>query len=280
MSCVLPASGRSARSAPRFAMAVVAVAWLAACAPSDGSRGTAGATGAAACDIREDRPASTAGGVGAAPASGDTAREASPLAQQPARSRRWTFDSTGPGAAPAGLLFGRTGRGTPARWLVQAAPDAPSGPHVLVQTDTDRTSTRYPVAIAAAPTMRDGAVTTRCKIVSGRVDQACGVVFRYRDADNYYVARANALEQNIRLYTVRNGRRRELASWAESVTRGAWHELEAEAQGDRIRVLWNGRPVLEYRDDTFPGAGCAGVWTKADAYTLYDDLTITPLEPG
>lgn len=269
---------------PRRALAIVAVAVVAGCSSSDGSGGTVGAPGAAPCDVRQDGPSSTAAAVGAATVSAGVAgayppgpQPAGEPAGKPARSRRWTFDSTESGDAPAGFLFGRTGRGAPARWLVQAATDAPSGPHVLVQADIDRTDTRYPVAVAAAPTMRDGAVTVRCKMVSGRVDQACGLVFRYRDADHYYVTRANALEGNIRLYTVRNGRRRELASWEGPVTRGAWHELQVQARGDRLRVLWDGRPTLEHRDATFPQAGCAGVWTKADAYTLYDDLTVTPL---
>jgi hypothetical protein len=195
---------------------------------------------------------------------------------QPASARRWTFDSAQTGAAPPGFVFGRTGQGAAGRWVVQAAPDAPSGPNVLAQADTDRTDNRFPVAVADAPVMRDGTVSVRCKPVSGRVDQACGLVFRFRDADNYYIARANALEDNVRLYTVRDGRRREIASWNGRVTPRAWHELRAEVDGDRIRVSWDGRQVIEKRDTTFPEAGRVGVWTKADSYTLFDDLTVTP----
>src|SRR5437667_11727946 len=85
-------------------------------------------------------------------------------------------------------------------WIVQSAPDAPSPPNVLAQVDSDRTDYRFPVAAAPSPTFTDGSVSVRCKPVSGRVDRACGIVFRYRDENNYYLSRANALEDNVRFY--------------------------------------------------------------------------------
>lgn len=233
--------------------------------------------GGVAADSVADRAVDVAATVGAAQVSAGLATDYPPRLQDTVW--HWTFDSLPAGQPPSGFSFARTGRGRDGHWIVWAADDAPSGPHVLVQRDTDATSTRYPVAVADAPELRNLRVAVRCKPVSGRVDQACGLVFRYRDARNYYVARANPLENNVRLYRVRNGRRQELASWDGPVTRAAWHELRAEARGDQLRVFWDGTLVLAKQDRTFPNAGRVGLWTKADSYTLFDELTVVALEP-
>ena len=129
---------------------------------------------------------------------------------QAARSVVWNFDSLTTGAPPAGFSFGRTGSGRPGQWVVRAVPDAPSGSNVLAQEDSDRTDYRFPVAVADAPTFGDVSVSVRCKPVGGRVDRACGIVWRYQDANNYYLTRANALEDNVCWYYVQNGRRIEV----------------------------------------------------------------------
>jgi hypothetical protein len=95
------------------------------------------------------------------------------------------------------------------RWLVRVMPDAPGGKNVLVQADDDSTRDRYPVAVADEPILRDLRVSVRCKPLAGKVDQACGLVFRYRDENNYYITRANVLEDNVRLYYVKNGKRQQ-----------------------------------------------------------------------
>lgn len=217
--------------------------------------------------------ASVTKAVGAADQSAGLATQYPP---PPDTGGRWTFDEARPGEAPGGFLFARTGDGRPGQWIVRAAPDAPSAPNVLVQTDTDRTSDRYPVAVVRDAALRDLVLSVRCKPLSGRVDQACGLVFRYRDENNYYVTRANALENNVRLYFVRSGKRREIASWSGEVRSGAWHTLGVEARGDQLDVIWNGRRVISKRDDTFKEAGRMGVWLKADSFTEYDDLTVRP----
>jgi hypothetical protein len=117
----------------------------------------------------------------------------------------------------------------------------------------------------------------RCKMISGRVDQACGLVLRYRDEKNYLVTRANALEGNIRLYTVRDGDRDQIASHSEKIEANAWYTYAFEAKSEKLRVFWNGKPVLADDDDTFMGSGRVGVWTKADSVTYFDDLKIEPL---
>lgn len=210
-----------------------------------------------------------------ASASGTAAEEPPPAADQ----TTWTFDTDHTGAAPAGFSFGRTGRGAPGRWIVQSAPDAPSGQNVLAQVDADHTDYRFPMAVALAPTLRNLRVAVKCKPVAGEVDQACGLVFRYQDENNYYVTRANALEGNVRLYRVVKGNRQQFASWNGAVATGAWHELAAEARGDHFTVYWDGQEIMAADDQTFREPGKVGVWTKADSVTYFDNLRVEPLGP-
>ena len=185
------------------------------------------------------------------------------------------FDSDVVGKAPSGFDFGRTGNGAQGVWVVQAQPDAPSGPNVLAQTSTDTTDYRFPVAFTGPP-MKDLRLSVRCKPVSGRVDQACGLIFRVKDADNYYLTRANALEDDVRLYHVVAGKRVQFARWQGAVKSGAWHELAVEADGDHFQVFFDGRKAMDAHDTTFGDAGKFGVWTKADSVTYFDYLTATP----
>lgn len=195
--------------------------------------------------------------------------------------RTWSFDAEKVDASPAGFSFGRTGSGVQGRWVVRAEKGAPSAGNVLAQLDADDTDDRFPVAVADAPSLRDLRVSVKCKPVSGKVDQACGLVFRYRDENNYYVTRANALENNVRLYYVKDGRRRQFASWSGKVSSGAWHELRAEARGDHFEIFWDGKRVIDARDKTLADAGKAGLWTKADSVTYFDDLSAASLgSPG
>lgn len=192
-------------------------------------------------------------------------------------SRKWNFDADSTDAPPAGFSFARTGSGAQGRWIVRPEKDAPSASNVLAQVDADDTDFRFPVAVADGPSLGDLRLSVKCKVVTGKVDQACGVVFRYRNENNYYVTRANALENNVRLYYVKNGSRKQFANWSGKVTAAAWHELRAEAKGDHFQIFWDGEEIIDAHDNTFPDAGKVGVWTKADAVTLFDDLTVAPL---
>lgn len=194
-------------------------------------------------------------------------------------ARLWNFEEDRVGGPPAGFWLGRTGEGRVGRWVVQAEHDAPSGTNALAQVDADTTDYRFPIAVANEPVLRDLRLGVKCKPVSGEVDQACGLVFRYQDEDNYYVTRANALEGNVRLYAVVNGNRRQFAGWNGAVATETWHELMAEAQGDHFVVYWDGQEVLHAQDQTFPNPGKVGVWTKADSVTQFDNLRVEPLEP-
>lgn len=147
---------------------------------------------------------------------------------------------------------------------------------MLAQTDADSTDDRFPVAFADKPTLRDLELSVRCKPVSGAVDRACGLVFRLKDANNYYVTRANALEGNVRLYYVKNGHRQQIATFSGNVAAGAWHEYRVVARGDHFEVYWDNAKVIDQHDQTFGDAGKIGLWTKADSVTYFDDLTVKP----
>jgi hypothetical protein len=188
----------------------------------------------------------------------------------------FNFDADPVGGPPNGFEFGRTGGGTPGKWVILAVKDAPSGGNVLAQTDTDSTDYRFPVAFTG-PELKDFRLSVRCKPVSGKMDQACGVIFRLRDADNYYVTRANALESNVRLYHVVKGKRVQFGGWNGKVANGVWHELAVEAQGHHFQVFFDGKQVIDAHDNTFPDAGKFGVWTKADSVTYFDDLAVHPM---
>ena len=188
----------------------------------------------------------------------------------------FNFDSDKPGDPPKGFEFGRTGHGAPSKWVVQAVADAPSASNVLVQTDTDDTDYRFAVAYTG-PEMKNLRLSVKCRPVAGKVDQGCGLVFRLKDADNYYVARANALEDNVRLYHVVKGSRHQFAGWDGRVSSGRWHDLAVQARGDHFEVWFDVQKVIDARDKTFTEAGKFGVWTKADSLIHFDDLVATPL---
>jgi hypothetical protein len=199
------------------------------------------------------------------------------VAAEGSSGKTWDFQSDALDAPPGGFSFGRTGQGREGKWAVIRDPTAPSGDHVLAQLDEDDTDYRFPLAVADGPVLKDLRLEVRCRPVSGKTDEACGLVFRFRDAGNYYVARANALEDNVNLYRVAGGRRSQLAGWRGKVARGAWHALAIEARGDHLQVFWEGKPVIDVHDGTFPDAGKVGVWTKADSVTHFDALAATPV---
>jgi hypothetical protein len=199
-----------------------------------------------------------------------------------AQAQTFGFDDQKPGEPPKGMTCALTGKGRPGSWRVLADPTAPSAPNVLAQTDADDTSGRFPVCVADGPSAVDVDVSVRFKPVSGSVDQAAGLVWRYRDADNYYIVRANALESNVVLYKVEGGRRTDLPLKGEGrtygkkakVPSGAWSTLAVHAKGSLFEVALNGTKLYEVEDATFPGPGKVGLWTKADSVIRFDDLRI------
>jgi hypothetical protein len=194
-----------------------------------------------------------------------------PARAQPRRLRQ-DFEGMAAGRPPPGFTFGLTGGGPPPRWVVLDDPSSPAGPRVLAETSRDRTDTRFPHAVLDGFEARDVAVAVRFRPMEGRVDQAAGLVVRYRDARNYYVARANALEDNVRLYRVVDGRRVQFAGIDAHVPRDRWQALGLTVRGDRFEVSLEGRVLFAAADRTFAGRGRVGVWTKADSLTHFDAL--------
>jgi hypothetical protein len=187
----------------------------------------------------------------------------------------YNFDSDAPGQTPAKFHTAKTGGGTSEKWNVVADPTAPSKPNVVAQSSTDQTDYRFPLLISDEGSFQDLDLSVRFKAVSGSVDRAGGLVFRLRDPINYYIVRANALENNYRLYHVVNGRRSQFAGANFKVTSAEWHELRVEATGNKITCYYDGEKKIEATDSTFKDAGKVGLWTKADSVTYFDDLKVT-----
>jgi hypothetical protein len=177
------------------------------------------------------------------------------------------FDADPLGAPPAGWTCGVTGRGTP-HWAVSPAPGASSG-RVLLQSGRGT----FPWCVLAGAALADGFVQVRFWPVSGREDQAGGVVWRWQDGDNYYVARANALENNVSLYFTQHGVRRTLQYVDAPVAPGTWHTLRVEFAGQGIAVFLDGTRYIAQQDDHFRAPGAVGVWTKADSVTAFTDFS-------
>ena len=177
------------------------------------------------------------------------------------------FDAVKAGALPEGWIAGVTGRGNP-RWAVDTDSTAPSGKNVLQQTG----SGTFPWCVKKDESIADGFVEVKFKPIRGKEDQAGGVVWRWKDGDNYYVARANALENNVSLYYTTNGRRNTIKYVDAPVPANAWHTLRVDFSGTRIRVALDGRTYIEAQDSRITGPGAVGVWTKADSVTSFDDF--------
>jgi hypothetical protein len=179
-----------------------------------------------------------------------------------------SFDTDSPGSLPMAWQEGVTGRGA-AKWAVVQDESAPSKPNVLRQNGVGS----FPWCVRRGTAIEDGFVEVRFKALAGSEDQAGGVVWRWKDGDNYYVARANALENNVSLYYTQNGRRITIKYVDAPVAAKAWHTLRVEFSGSRISVALNGKTYIDLRDEHIKGAGAVGLWTKADSVTAFDDFS-------
>ena len=177
------------------------------------------------------------------------------------------FDADAPGALSAAWEQGVTGRGNP-RWAVRQDPSAPSAPNVLQQSG----SGTFPWCVLRGSSLENGFVEVKFKPLQGREDQAGGVVWRWKDGDNYYVARANALENNVSLYYTERGSRKTLKYVDAPVASGAWHILKVEFAGRHIMVALDGKRYIELDDGHLTDPGAVGVWTKADSVTAFRDF--------
>jgi Domain of Unknown Function (DUF1080) len=186
----------------------------------------------------------------------------------------YNFDSDPVGQLPAKFHSAKTGAGASEKWVVTTDPTAPSKPNIVAQVSTDQTDYRFPLLIADEGSFQDLDISVKVKVVSGSIDRAGGLVFRLKDANNYYIVRANALENNYRLYHVVNGRRSQFAGANLKVTSGEWHELRVELVGNKFACYYDGNKKIEATDDTFKDPGKIGLWTKADSVTYFDDLKV------
>jgi len=202
---------------------------------------------------------------------------AASLIAAPAGAQRVTFSDAPIGGLPKDFVTALTGQGRPGKWKVQEDTSA-EGQRVLAQLDPDPTDYRFPLAIYMPTFPSDVEVTTRFKPVSGKEDQAGGVIVRLIDRNNYYLARANALEDNVQLFRVVRGSRQELAGADTKVASGVWHTLTLRAEGDRFSVSFNGKLLFTHADRTFNSPGKVALWTKADSVTRFDWIDIKPLQ--
>jgi hypothetical protein len=177
------------------------------------------------------------------------------------------FDDATPGAAPPGWTATKTGKGE-AKWTIEKDNTAPSKPNVLKQSG----QATYPVCLKNGANVKDGFVEVKFKPISGKEDQAGGVVWRAKDSDNYYIARANALEDNVTIYHTVKGKRTEKKRTSMKVASGEWHTLRVDFRDNHFIVTFNGKKAIEWDDKTFTEAGMVGVWTKADSVTLFDNF--------
>jgi len=193
------------------------------------------------------------------------------------------FDSSPIGTVPAGWTVAMTHAGGAPKWEVLKDDTAPSKPNVLAQTSNDRTGGRFPLAIYEEVNITNGTLTVSFKPISGSGDQAAGLVWRYKDPDNYYIVRANALEDNVVLYKVEGGKRISLAPKGtpsktygvkHPVPKQTWASLRIEFAGKLFTVLYDGKKIMEVEDGTFTGSGKVGLWTKADSVIHFDDFKI------
>ena len=178
------------------------------------------------------------------------------------------FDTDAVGALPSAWMGGVTGRGS-SRWTIEADATAPSPHNVLKQSG----SGDFPWCVLRDAQLADGYVEVKFKPLSGSEDQAGGVVWRFKSGSEYYVARANALENNVSLYYTQHGRRNTLKYVDAPVAGKQWHTLRVEFAGRHIEVSLDGKRYIDLDDDRISGAGAVGVWTKADSVTVFDDFS-------
>jgi hypothetical protein len=194
------------------------------------------------------------------------------------------FDTGNPGTLPSDWTVAMTHAGGEPRWQITRDASAPSPPFVLAQTSRDKTAGRFPLCVWSGALIRNGEVSVGFKAISGTVDQAAGIVWRYQDPDNYYIVRANSLENNIVLYKVEHGVRLSIAPKGlpsrsygvkHDVRKGVWNILRIAFKETQFTVFFNGEQMFKTEDGTFTKAGKVGLWTKADSVTYFDDFSIT-----
>jgi hypothetical protein len=208
-----------------------------------------------------------------APADGTAPTPAPRAAAKNART--WTFDDALVGQVPAGFrLVEAGGAGTPATWAVVADPSAPTQPHAFGITESRNTKQTYNIALVEGTRYGDVDLQVMVKAGPGELNQGGGVVWRALDTESYYVARWDPLERNAYLYLVQGGARTALAKLDVELDPEAWHALRVVAEGARIELYIDDRPMLAAENAELTEPGMIGLWTKSDAATRFDDLSV------
>jgi hypothetical protein len=187
---------------------------------------------------------------------------------------QFDFEDTTEGHVPKTWKADKTGEGSGSVWKVIKDESSPHGAHVLAQTSSEGPSALFNLCVANEPLLRHVDIVVSLQAISGKTDQGGGVVWRYRDANNYYVARVNPLEDNFRIYKVVDGKRMQLGSATVDAPTGTWHTLRIVHRGDHMQGFLNGKLHLEVKDQEFKNSGRIGLRTKADAVTSFDGLKV------
>ena len=195
-------------------------------------------------------------------------------AAEPPQTAQWDFEDAPIGRLPEGWSAAKTGQGPGSVWRVIQDETAPAGPKVLAQTSSQGPRPLFNLCVADGTSHRDMDLSVSLKAMAGKIDQGGGPVWRFQDADNYYIARVNPLENNFRVYKVVRGQRTQLATSDVEAPAGKWHTIRIMQDGERIRCWLNGKLHLDVKDDTITKAGKVGLWTKADAVTSFDELKV------
>ncbi len=186
----------------------------------------------------------------------------------------FSFENYTAGKLPSDWSTHLTGHGKPCKWEVRDD----SGNKVLAQISKETEDYRFNIIVNDSLIYKDVEISVKFKGVTGNNDQGGGPVWRFQDADNYYVVRANPLENNFRLYKVVNGDRHMLKSARINIETGKWYTLKVSMKGDKIKCFFDGKLALETTDDTFTQSGKTGLWTKSDAVTYFDDFDLNKLK--
>jgi hypothetical protein len=193
------------------------------------------------------------------------------------------FDKATPGAMPPGWTSAMTHKGGAPQWEIVKDDSGPSKPNAFAQVSKDATGGRFPLAVYDKASVKDGTLSVKFKTISGNADQAAGLIWRYKDPDNYYIVRANALEDNVVLYKVENGQRISLApkgspsktyGMKHRVPKQTWTTFSVSFQANLFTVSIEGQKLFDVEDSAFTAAGKVGLWTKADSVTYFDDFTV------
>lgn len=217
------------------------------------------------CGFSACRPAAERG----AEAGGEIQTSTSTPAAVKENIKTWSFEDAAADLLPPYI------NAAAGAWSIQTVEDAPSGVKVLVQNGK-ASGASFNLAVIEGASYKDLELSVRLKALAGGEDQGGGVLWRYQDSRNYYLARANPLEDNLRLYKVVRGKRKLIKNARLDILPG-WHALQIQMRGRRIECLFDGKTLLEAQDSTFGEAGRVGLWTKADAQTAFDDLAAASL---